>query len=1168
MMNVYSCAFISSLRSGFKYAFLIWLTVSLTACFQNAEVTSTGSSGIFSVNLSGTPNNISNQTTLLIDVGGFGAVAYKYKIGFGATDCLVETGYSAEISVDTDITDTLGADGSYTLCVVGKDLIGWHEITSAIVFTWTKDTAAPSATFSGQPTGINNTTSLMIDISGSDVTSYKYFLSIGADCSDSSSYSATQNESTNITDSLLALPDGTYTLCVVGADPAENWQTYASAATTTWTKDTTAPIAVLTSLPSNPSNLGTLAINIGGADVAYYQYKLGLTVDCSNPTGYSSDIVETTNITDVLGADGTYTLCVLGKDIVGNLQDPSSATTYTWVKDTTAPTVLSVTSTTPDGTYSNPQVIDLRINWSENVTVTGTPTLTLETGATDQIVNHVSTTDAQSLFNYTVGPSDINNDLDYTSTSALVLGGGTIQDAAGNAAVLTLPAPGDPASIAGSKSLNILGTPATLTITDSPTYDYGSVNISGGTAAHFFTVTNTGLVSATTMSESGLTAPFVFTGGSYPGTSGTCGATLLSGNSCTIDVTFSPTSTGLQTDTLQIDYNNGIIVTSSLRNLQGTGITNPIVTNVTSADPNGVYQAESFFYIQVTFDQVVNVVGAPYITLETGTTDQNANYASGSGTNTLLFYYYVSIGDYSSDLELATTTISLNGGTIQDGSSNNATLTLPISGAGSLSYNKNITVFTLIPISGLPMNINNDSPLNITFGGNGITQYKYALGAGNLDCSIATYSSPISIATPVTDTVPPGLHKICVLAADTFGTWTVVASAFTHLWVRDPTSAVYLTPMSIATNDDNGSFWGSTPSWAPGWNWMGWYSSAYEWHYLRFQLSGSLPSTARIEHAYLTFRGNYANAWNPLTHALKICAQNTANATQVDAGDDYPGGAGGTTLTNCVRWPTTSGGLDWKIQGGNLSVNIAPVIQTLVKNYSGLPASNYIQLWITADSPSTTGEVSYSYLTPPTLGISYTAATPTTMNPADKDGSISLDASNLILSKASGATPKAARATISKNSGQWYYEVKIDSVSSGVANSTIGIGQSGSLLTNYVGAESTSMGYDGGGTPKFYSGGAPSNNPTAYVAADYIGIAVDFDTQKIWFSKNCIWQGTSFGTPDPTLGTGQAFGTTFPSATMYYPMISLSVAPITYTTNFGQSAFNCPVPPRFKPGWY
>src|SRR5690606_28656069 len=87
-----------------------------------------------------------------------------------------------------------------------------------------------------------------------------------------------------------------------------------------------------------------------------------------------------------------------------------------------------------------------------------------------------------------------------------------------------------------------------------------------------FTLTNGGGVPATAIAEIGLAAPFAFTGGTFPGTAGTCTTTLANGGTCDLDITFSPTSTGLLTDTLSVQYNNGATVVTSNRNIQGTGI--------------------------------------------------------------------------------------------------------------------------------------------------------------------------------------------------------------------------------------------------------------------------------------------------------------------------------------------------------------------------------------------------------------------------------------------------------------------------------------------------------------------------------------------------------------------------------------------------------------------
>lgn len=123
-----------------------------------------------------------------------------------------------------------------------------------------------------------------------------------------------------------------------------------------------------------------------------------------------------------------------------------------------------------------------------------------------------------------------------------------------------------------------------------------------------------------------------------------------------------------------------------------------IVSNVTSTSANGAYGISAAIPITVTFSAAVTVNGTPRLQLNSGAS-VFANYVSGSGTNTLTFQYVVGAGQSSADLDyLSTTALTLNGGTIVDGNSNAADLTLPTPGAaGSLGANKNIVIDAIAP---------------------------------------------------------------------------------------------------------------------------------------------------------------------------------------------------------------------------------------------------------------------------------------------------------------------------------------------------------------------------------------------------------------------------------------------------------------------------------------
>ncbi|MBF0584412.1 MAG: DUF4347 domain-containing protein, partial [Magnetococcales bacterium] len=165
-------------------------------------------------------------------------------------------------------------------------------------------------------------------------------------------------------------------------------------------------------------------------------------------------------------------------------------------RDNTAPTVSSVSSSTADGSYKAGSSISITVTFSESVIVNttgGTPYITMETGTTDRNASYSSGSGSSTLvFTYTVQAGDTSSDLDYTTTSALALNSGTIKDAAGNSAVLTLASPGAVNSLGNNKAIVI--------DTTAPTQTVGSVAISadtGTSTSDFLTKTAAQTITAT-----------------------------------------------------------------------------------------------------------------------------------------------------------------------------------------------------------------------------------------------------------------------------------------------------------------------------------------------------------------------------------------------------------------------------------------------------------------------------------------------------------------------------------------------------------------------------------------------------------------------------------------------------------------------------------------------
>ncbi|WP_236508581.1 beta strand repeat-containing protein, partial [Tychonema sp. BBK16] len=155
----------------------------------------------------------------------------------------------------------------------------------------------------------------------------------------------------------------------------------------------------------------------------------------------------------------------------------SSATETANITVNPLPTITSVSAATPNGTYGIGTNIDITVQFSAIVNVTNTPQLTLA-GATP-VANYLSGTGTNTLtFRYTIAAGDNTPDLDYFSTTALSLSGGTIKNATNGDAILTLPTPGTANSLGANKALVIETVAPTITSVTSTTTD-GSYGTTG-----------------------------------------------------------------------------------------------------------------------------------------------------------------------------------------------------------------------------------------------------------------------------------------------------------------------------------------------------------------------------------------------------------------------------------------------------------------------------------------------------------------------------------------------------------------------------------------------------------------------------------------------------------------------------------------------------------------
>ena len=114
--------------------------------------------------------------------------------------------------------------------------------------------------------------------------------------------------------------------------------------------------------------------------------------------------------------------------------------------------------------------------------------------------------------------------------------------------------------------------PALLTISESDPYDFGMLEV-GSSSTHSFTVQNFGGVAAV-FSDTDFslgTTHFDWVGGSFPGTGGNCLGSVPGSGNCTIFVEFAPSAGGDHTNTIELDYDDGVATQQVTRDIAGEG---------------------------------------------------------------------------------------------------------------------------------------------------------------------------------------------------------------------------------------------------------------------------------------------------------------------------------------------------------------------------------------------------------------------------------------------------------------------------------------------------------------------------------------------------------------------------------------------------------------------
>jgi plastocyanin len=577
---------------------------------------------------------------------------------------------------------------------------------------------------------------------------------------------------------IIPTGDGTGTITLsTGTDLAGNLITSVPTSGDTFTVDNTAPTISSTSLLADNSTITvTFSDNVYNAaddtrsDLETSDFALSIitgdgiaTLQSATPSSINKKSEQeydlTINYTPGSVARGNEILKVVPLttsifDLAGNAASDAqdNADNKVTLNDTEAPTVTSVTTTTAAGSYNDASpFIPIKVTFSENVlvdTTNGTPQLTLSIGGSGYSIYYASGSESSELiFNYTILDGHNETNLDYEGTGSLAFSGGTITDAAGNDADLTLPAPGASGSISENKVIVIDTTrPNVVGVTSTkPDGSYRQGEVIDIEIEFTESVDVTGIpqlelemdgdnVSVDYASGSGSKIlVFQYTVGSNE-------------NSDNLDYSAAG-SLSFSGGTIKDSANNNAALTlpspgatNSLGHNQNIVIDNtaPTVIDINATTANGTYRVGTVIPIEVFFSETVIVVGIPQITLAFDDGTKAVNYTDGTNSNRLVFNYTIENGENTNNLDYsAAGSLSFSGGTIKDVAGNDADLALFSPGApGSLGDNKQLVIDTTSP-----------TVVSFTIYDSALNKYETATVTLEFSEAVSDFDSDIDITT-------------------------------------------------------------------------------------------------------------------------------------------------------------------------------------------------------------------------------------------------------------------------------------------------------------------------------------------------------------------------------------------------------------------------------------
>jgi hypothetical protein len=365
--------------------------------------------------------------------------------------------------------------------------------------------------------------------------------------------------------------------------------------------------------------------------------------------------------------------------VVNNTLNGIASTTGVKV-DAVAPTQLN--STEIPSTYIMGQNLDFIATFNEDVIVDaslGIPYVQFTLGNDYVRAYYVTSTPAnQMLFRYTIANNDYSNVV--LVNDIIKLNGGTVKDNAGNNAKL-YSSP-DVFFISNIKVDGVIPTITEAVVPGNGMYVAGNsltFNINFSKIVNVATTVGTPYI-ALTLGNKTVNAPYI----SGTGTTSLVFQYTVADGDLASDGIVMPTTISLNGATIKdISGNNAnLTFTPPVTSAVKVDAVAPVI-NGDPTVPTGNYTTGQNIDISIPYSENVFVTGSPYILLTIGNSTVQANYQSGSATNTIVFRYAITAADFDTDGITIGANIMGNGSTIVDEAGNTAqsafknALTLP-----------------------------------------------------------------------------------------------------------------------------------------------------------------------------------------------------------------------------------------------------------------------------------------------------------------------------------------------------------------------------------------------------------------------------------------------------------------------------------------------------------